>query len=175
MLRRLIRRFLVRQDGLHPQFRHWRFSGILIFNCCSHVLFAQAHHSMFCPLFFLPLGLLQRCTGLIIICLNAKLLVTARCVSASLPRAVRPTATRLARSARAFCSCGEYPNGFFWLLRGGLTTKTGALVDALDNLIAFAPVSGRQAALPAFPRSGVLAGVVASLVSRITRARPLFE
>jgi hypothetical protein len=39
------------------------------------------------------------------------------------PRAVRPTATRLARSARAFCSCGEYPNGFFWLLRGGLTTK----------------------------------------------------
>jgi hypothetical protein len=69
----------------------------------------------------------------------------------------------------------EYPNGFFWLLRGGLTTKTGALVDALDNLIAFAPVSGRQAALPAFPRSGVLAGVVASLVSRITRARPLFE
>jgi hypothetical protein len=114
-----------------------------------------------CPLFFLPLGLLQRCTGLIIICLNAKLLVTARCVSASLPRAVRPTATRLARSARAFCSCGEYPNGFFWLLRGGLTTKIGALVDALDNLIAFAPVSGRQAALPAFPRSGVLAGVVA--------------
>ena len=117
MLRRLIRRFLVRQDGLHPQFRHWRFSGILIFNCCSHVLFAQAHHSMFCPLFFLPLGLLQRCTGLIIICLNAKLLVTARCVSASLPRAVPwPAAARLARSARAFCSCGEYPNGFFLLL-----------------------------------------------------------
>jgi hypothetical protein len=26
-----------------------------------------------CPLFFLPLGLLQRCTGLIIICLNAKI------------------------------------------------------------------------------------------------------